>query len=59
MAALGLMAGVTVQLGIAAVVDVFTVLLAVSAAVLLIRYKVNSTWSIIGGGILGLIYTSL
>lgn len=59
MAALGLMAGVTVQLGIAAVVDVFTVLLAVSAAVLLIRYKVNSTWLIIGGGILGLIYTSL
>lgn len=44
MAALGLMAGVAVQLGI--------------AAVLLIRYKVNSTWLIIGGGVLGLIYSS-
>jgi chromate transporter len=55
-AALGLMGGVTLQLGIAALTDVFTVALALGAAVLLIRYKVNSTWLVLGGGILGIGY---
>lgn len=55
-AALGLMAGVTLQLGIAAIVDWFTAVLALASAILLIGYKVNSTWIILGGAILGIIY---
>lgn len=56
-AALGLMAAVTLELGRNALVDVITVVLALSAAILLIRYKINSTWLIIGGGIVGLVYS--
>jgi chromate transporter len=56
MAALGLMGGVTWQLGIAALTDVFTIVLALSAAGLLMRYKVNSIWLVLGGGILGIGY---
>jgi chromate transporter len=50
---LGLMAGVTVQLGRASLTDPYTLLLAVAALVLLIRYKVNSTWLIAGGALAG------
>jgi chromate transporter len=51
-ASLGLMAGVTVQLGRAALVDVWTVVLAVAAAVALLRTKLNSAWLIgLGAGI--------
>lgn len=56
-AALGLMAAVTLELGISAVQDAFTLVLAASAAALLFRFKVNSTWLIIGGGIAGLCYS--
>jgi chromate transporter len=55
-AALGLMAGVTAELARAAIVDAFTVALGVAAAVLLVRFKVNSAWLIIGAGLLGLGY---
>lgn len=55
-ASLGLMAGVTWQLGRAAVVDWFTALLAIVAAALLIRFKFNSAWLVIGGGAAGLAY---
>jgi chromate transporter len=48
-ASLGLMAGVTVDLGRAAIIDSFTALLAVSSAVLLLRFRVNTTWLILGG----------
>jgi chromate transporter len=58
-AALGLMAGVTWQLGRAAIVDLFTAALAVAALVLLIRVKLNSAWLVIGGGVLGVLYRSL
>ncbi|MBI5930780.1 MAG: chromate efflux transporter [Chloroflexi bacterium] len=54
-AALGLMAAVTVELGREALVDWVTVALAVAAAVLLIRFKVNSTWLIVGGALVGFI----
>lgn len=57
-AALGLMAAVTVELGRDALVDWVTVALAIAAAVLLIRFKVNSTWLILGGAVVGL-FTSL
>jgi chromate transporter len=55
-AALGLMAGVTVELGRGAVVDVLTAVLALAAAVLLIRFGVNSAWLVTGGAALGLAY---
>jgi chromate transporter len=51
--ALALMAVVTVQLARAALVDVATVLLALAAAVALIRFKVNTTWLVAGGALLG------
>jgi chromate transporter len=55
-AALGLMAAVTWQLGRAAIVDWLTALLAILAAVLLIRFKLNSAWLVLGGGLVALVY---
>jgi chromate transporter len=54
-AALGLMAGVTWQLGREAIVDGVTVLAAVAAAILLFRFKLNSAWLVLAGGVVGLI----
>lgn len=54
-AALGLMAAVLWELGRAALVDWLTVLLAVVAAVLLIRFKLNSAWLVLGGGLIALL----
>jgi chromate transporter len=54
-ASLALMAVVTVQLARAAFVDYATLAIGIAAAVLLIRYNVNSTWLILGGTISGLI----
>lgn len=58
-AAVGLMIGVTVQLGRAAILDWFTALLALIAAVLLIRFKINSAWIVLGGGIAGILFKAL
>lgn len=58
-AALGLMAGVTWQLGRAALIDLPTVLLAIVAAVLLFRFKINSAWLVLAGGLIGLGLTYL
>ncbi len=55
-ASLGLMAGVTWQLGRAAVIDWYTALLALVAAGILIRFRLNSAWLVIGGGAAGLTY---
>jgi len=55
-AALGLMAAVTWELAQAAIVDVLTAVLALVAAVLLIRFKLNSAWLVVGGGLLALVY---
>jgi len=54
-AALGLMAAVTVELARSALVDGITVILALAAAVLLIRFKISSTWLIPGGALAGLL----
>lgn len=51
--ALALMAVVTWQLGRAALIDLTTVALAVLSAIGLIRFKINSTWLILAGGIIG------
>jgi chromate transporter len=52
-APLALMAAVTLRLVGAAVVDVTTALLAAAAAVLLLRFRVNSAWLVLGGGLVG------
>jgi chromate transporter len=54
-AALGLMAAVTWQIGRASLVDPLTVLIALAALVLLLRFKLNSTWLIAGGALIGLL----
>lgn len=53
-AALALMAAVAVQLGRAALVDPLTIVIGLVAAVALIRFRVNSTWLIVGGALVGL-----
>lgn len=58
-AALGLMAAVTWQLARSAITDWFTAMLAVASGVLLIRWRVNSVWLIIGGAAAGLAYRLL
>ena len=56
-AALGLMGAVTIELGRASLVDPLTVLIAIVSLILLIRFKVNTTWLVIGGAIVGLLST--
>jgi len=58
-ASLALMAVVTAHLGRAAVIDAPTVLLALGAALLLFRYRLNSSWLVLGGAALGwLVHTA-
>jgi len=52
-----LMAAVTLFLARAAIVDVTTMILAASSAFILIRYRVNSAWLVLGGGLVGLAMT--
>jgi chromate transporter len=54
-ASLALMAVVTWQLANAAVVDLTTVALLVISLILLVRYRLNSVWLVIGGGAIGLL----
>jgi chromate transporter len=54
-AALGLMAAVTWQLARAAIVDAFTVGVALAAAALLLGTRINSAWLVIGGAVAGLL----
>ncbi len=54
-AALGLMAGVTWQLGRAALVDLPTALLTAASALLLWRLRLNSAWLVLGGAAAGLL----
>jgi len=53
-ASLGLMAAVTWQLGRAALVDPFTIALALTSAFLLFRFNLNSTWLVLGGAAAGI-----
>jgi chromate transporter len=55
-AALGLMAAVTLQLARSAIVDGFTAVLAVLAGALLILRRVNSAWLVAGGAAGGVAY---
>jgi len=54
-ASLGLMAAVTWQLARASFVDLPTISIGLVSAVLLIRFKVNSTWLVLGGATIGLV----
>ena len=54
-AALGLMAGVTLQLGRVALVDPLTIALAVVSAGALFRWRPNPAWMVLAGAALGLI----
>jgi chromate transporter len=58
-ASLGLMAAVTWQLGKSSLIDLLTVLVATISFVLIVRFKINSTWLILGGAIVGLGYAVL
>jgi len=48
------MIAVTCQLARAALIDAITIALALASALLLLRYKVNSAWLILGAAALGL-----
>jgi chromate transporter len=52
-ASLALMAVVTAQLARAAIIDLPTALLAVVATLLLVKFKLNSTWLVLGGALAG------
>jgi chromate transporter len=54
-ASLALMAVVTLQIGRAAVTSLPTAAISCASAVLLLRYRVNSTWLIGGGAAIGLL----
>ena len=58
-ASLGLMAAVAWQLGRASLTGPLTILVALGSFVLLIWFKVNSTWLIVGGGLIGLLSSVL
>ena len=53
-AALGLMAAVLVQLSQAALVDPLTVIVALAALLVLVRWKLNSAWLVLAGALIGL-----
>ena len=57
-ASLSLMAAVSWQLGRASLTGPISIAIAVAAFVLLVRFKVNSTWLIIGGALIGLLSTA-
>jgi chromate transporter len=57
--ALALMAVVTWALARVAVVDVTTAALAAASACLLIRFRVNSAWLVLGGACVGLVVTTM
>src|SRR3990172_2886234 len=54
-ASLGLMAAVTLQFAQAAFFDILSVALGVVALILLFRFKINSTWLVLGGALAGLL----
>lgn len=58
-ASLALMAAVTWQLGRASLVDWPTILISIVSFILFIRFKLNSTWLILGGALTGLLLAFL
>ena len=58
-AAVGLMAAVAWQLGTTSIVDGLTAALGLVSTVLLIRFRVNSAWLVLGGALAGLLARGL
>ncbi len=58
-AALALMTAVTIELGQASLIDWPTILIAVISLVLLLRFRLNSTWLIAGGAIAGIVIATV
>lgn len=56
---LGLMAAVTFQLSSSSLTDLPTALIALVSLILLLRYKINSTWLIAGGALIGFAFPFL
>jgi chromate transporter len=56
-ASLSLMAAVTWQLGRGSLTDWLSILISIISFALLVRFKINSTWLIIGGALIGLFNT--
>lgn len=52
-ASLGLMAGVTYVLGRAALVDGLTIIVALISVIIVLRFKINSAWLVLAGGVVG------
>lgn len=58
-ASLALMAVVAAQLGEAAIVDPLTAILGVTSLAVLLRFKPNATWLVLGGALVGLVAKTL
>jgi chromate transporter len=56
-AAIALMAAVTWQLSLASIVDLPTIAIALVALILMIRFKLNTAWVVLGGAAVGLVAT--
>jgi len=54
-ASLGLMAGVTYTLGRAALVDWLTIIVAIVSAIAVFKFKINSAWLLLVGGVIGFV----
>jgi chromate transporter len=57
-ASLALMGAVTLQLVRAAIVDASTLTIALASAILVVRYRVNSAWLVLAGGVAGIAIAS-
>jgi chromate transporter len=58
-ASLGLMAAVTWDLGRASLTDLLAGVIALSSFILLTRFKLNTTWLIVGGALIGVLTAAL
>lgn len=56
---LALILGVTVGLGRASLIDPLTIAIAILALLILLRFRINSTWLVLGGALIGLLAFSL
>ncbi len=54
-ASMGLMAAVTVQLGRASLIDLITIATSIVSLAILLRFRINSTWLIAAGAMMGLL----
>ena len=57
--ALGLMAGVMIELAIYSLTDILTIVPFIIALIMLFRFKINTAWLIVGGGLIGIALTLL